>query len=84
MMSEAREVLDRLTVAVVAKDAQVIAECYAENAVVVTPDEGELMGRVTHAQYDPAQVNEDDLQAAGDAVVEAIKSLPGFISHQVP
>jgi uncharacterized protein (TIGR02246 family) len=44
-MSEARDVLDRLTAAMVAKDAQTVAECYAEDAVAVTPDEGELRGR---------------------------------------
>jgi uncharacterized protein (TIGR02246 family) len=50
-MSEAREVLDRLTAAVVAKDAKAVAECYAEDAVAVTPDEGELEGRDRIADY---------------------------------
>ena|SRR5687767_13903382 len=50
-MSEAREVLDRLTAAVVAKDAEAVAECYAEDAVAVTPDEGELGGRDRIAKY---------------------------------
>jgi hypothetical protein len=50
-MSEPREVLDRLTAAVVAKDAQTVAECYAEDAVAVTPDEGELRGRDRIAEY---------------------------------
>jgi ketosteroid isomerase-like protein len=50
-MSEAREVLDRLTAAVVANDAQAVAGCYAEDAVAVTPDEGELRGRDRIAEY---------------------------------
>lgn len=50
-MSEARDVLDRLTAAVVAKDAQTVAGCYAEDAVAVTPDEGELRGRERIAEY---------------------------------
>jgi predicted ester cyclase len=50
-MSEAREVLDRLTAAVDAKDAKGVAECYAEDAVAVTPDEGELRGRDRIAEY---------------------------------
>jgi hypothetical protein len=50
-MSEARDVLDRLTAAVVAKDAQAVAECYAEDAVAVTPDEGELRGSDRIAEY---------------------------------
>jgi ketosteroid isomerase-like protein len=50
-MSEARDVLDRLTAAVVAKDAKAVAECYAEDAVAVTPDEGELRGRDRIAEY---------------------------------
>jgi hypothetical protein len=50
-MSEAREVLDRLTAAVVAKDAQAVAGCYTEDAVAVTPDEGELRGRDRIAEY---------------------------------
>ena len=50
-MSEAREVLDRLTAAVVAKDAQAVAACYSEDAVAVTPDEGELRGPDRIAEY---------------------------------
>lgn len=45
-MGEAREVMDRLTDALTAHpDLKVIAELYAEDAVAVTPDEGEIRGR---------------------------------------
>lgn len=44
-MGEAREVLDRFTDAFVRGDLEAAANCYAEDAVAVTPDEGELHGR---------------------------------------
>jgi ketosteroid isomerase-like protein len=45
-MGEAREVLDRLTDAVFTiRDLKAIADLYAENAVAVTPDQGEIVGR---------------------------------------
>jgi ketosteroid isomerase-like protein len=43
-MGQAREVLDRLTSAAMAKDKDTQAACYAADAVAVTPDEGELVG----------------------------------------
>ncbi|MFN2556357.1 MAG: ester cyclase [Nitriliruptorales bacterium] len=50
-MGEAREVFDRLTVALQRGDLEAAANCYAEDAVVVTPDEGELHGRERIMQY---------------------------------
>ncbi len=44
-MGQAREVMDRLTAAVMAKDMEAAAECYAEDAVAETPDAGTLRGR---------------------------------------
>ncbi|WP_037674555.1 ester cyclase [Streptomyces griseus] len=51
-MSEARDVMDRLTEALTTKaDAKLIAELYAPDAVAVTPDGGELHGRENIADY---------------------------------
>ncbi|MEU0942581.1 nuclear transport factor 2 family protein [Streptomyces canus] len=50
-MGEAREVMDRLTEAVTHPDLKVIAELYAEDAVAVTPDEGEIRGRDNIVEY---------------------------------
>ncbi|TLM81530.1 ester cyclase [Pseudarthrobacter sp. NamE5] len=44
-MGQAREVMDRLTSAMNAKDREMLAGCYAANAVAYTPDQGELRGR---------------------------------------
>lgn len=44
-MGQAREVMDRLTTAMNAKDKESLARCYAAGAVAYTPDEGELTGR---------------------------------------
>ena len=51
-MGQAREVMDRLTVALTSKaDAEVIGELFARDAVAVTPDGGELHGRDDIAEY---------------------------------
>ncbi|MFF3940643.1 ester cyclase [Streptomyces phaeofaciens] len=51
-MGQAREVMDRLTVALTSKaDAEVIGELFARDAVAVTPDGGELHGRADIAEY---------------------------------
>jgi ketosteroid isomerase-like protein len=50
-MGEAREVLDRMTHALLGRDRDAIAACYAEDAVVVTPDSGEITGREAIARY---------------------------------
>lgn len=44
-MGQAREVMDRLTEAITTADSKTIAELYAQDAVAVTPDGGELHGR---------------------------------------
>ena len=51
-MGEAREVMDRFTAAAFeTKDFTAAAECYADGAVVVTPDQGELTGRDAIVAY---------------------------------
>jgi ketosteroid isomerase-like protein len=51
-MGQAREVMDRLTEAVTtAPDLKAVAEIYAEDAVAVTPDGGELHGREEIVEY---------------------------------
>jgi ketosteroid isomerase-like protein len=44
-MGEARTVMDRATAAMEANDTDAAAACYAEDAVAVTPDSGEIRGR---------------------------------------
>jgi len=51
-MGQARDVLDRMTTLTVeARDVEAAAECYADNAVVMTPDAGEVRGREQIADY---------------------------------
>ncbi len=51
-MGEAREVMDRLTEAVfIRKDLRSVAECYASDAVAVTPDQGDITGRAQIIRY---------------------------------
>ncbi len=50
-MGEAREVLDRFNDAFLRGDLEAAANCYAEDAVAVSPDEGELHGRERIMQY---------------------------------
>ncbi|MFJ7065894.1 ester cyclase [Streptomyces sp. NPDC101115] len=50
-MGEARDVMDRLTEAVTHSDLTALAELYAEDAVAVTPDEGEIRGRDAIVEY---------------------------------
>jgi len=51
MMGEARDVMDRVTAAVVANDRPAVAAGYAEDVVAVTPDEGEVHGRDAVLRY---------------------------------
>jgi ketosteroid isomerase-like protein len=51
IMGEAREVMDRLTAALDAHDVKAAGECYATDAVAVTPDQGEVRGREAIAEY---------------------------------
>jgi uncharacterized protein (TIGR02246 family) len=50
-MGEARDLLDRMTNAVFSGDAEALAGCYADNAVAVTPDYGEVRGRAAIVDY---------------------------------
>ncbi|MBT2438863.1 SgcJ/EcaC family oxidoreductase [Streptomyces sp. ISL-36] len=51
-MGEAREVMDRLTEALTTKpDLEAIADLFAEDAVAVTPDGGEMEGREAIVAY---------------------------------
>jgi ketosteroid isomerase-like protein len=50
-MGQARDVMDRLTEAVFAQDFDTLAEVYAEDAVAVTPDQGEISGRDAILKY---------------------------------
>src|SRR5690606_24959868 len=52
VMGQAREVMDRLTAAVTGEpDLKALAELFAEDAVAVTPDEGEVTGRDHIVEY---------------------------------
>ncbi|MFI7410893.1 ester cyclase [Streptomyces sp. NPDC049627] len=44
-MGQAREVMDRLTDVITHPDLKTLGELYAEDAVAVTPDGGEIRGR---------------------------------------
>ena len=50
-MGNAREVMDRVTAALIGQDFATAAACYAEDAVAVTPDQGEIRGRGAISQY---------------------------------
>jgi ketosteroid isomerase-like protein len=50
-MGEAREAMDRVTAATNAQDRAAVKECYAEDAVLRTPDQGDIRGRDDIASY---------------------------------
>jgi ketosteroid isomerase-like protein len=50
-MGDAREAMDRVTAAVIGQDFAAAAACYAEDAVAVTPDQGEIRGREAIIEY---------------------------------
>ena len=50
-MGEARRVMDAMTDATLQSDLEAAANLYAPDAVVVTPDQGELRGREQIVQY---------------------------------
>ena len=50
-MGKARDAIDRMTTALIAKDLKTVAECYGDYAVAVTPDQGELSGRADIVKY---------------------------------
>ena len=55
-MGEARTVMDRVTRAFTNQDLDAVAACYAEDAVAVTPDVGEIHGREAIRDYFTGQV----------------------------
>lgn len=50
-MSEAREIMDRVTETVFKKDSEALKALYAPNAVAETPDQGALTGPDAIAEY---------------------------------
>ena len=50
-MGEAREVMDRLTDAVMGGNAEAMREVYADDATLVTPDQGEITGADAIGEY---------------------------------
>ena len=50
-MGEARQVMDRMTEAMMSQDFAALGEIYASDAVAVTPDQGEVRGREPIVQY---------------------------------
>lgn len=50
-MGEARKTIDRMTACMVAHDKDGLGATYAPNAVITTPDEGEIKGRENIVKY---------------------------------
>jgi ketosteroid isomerase-like protein len=51
-MGEARDAADRMTAAATtSRDLTALAACYSENAVAMTPDQGEITGREGITEY---------------------------------
>lgn len=50
-MGQPREVMNRLTDALVSGDWKALGECYASDAVIVTPDQNEIKGREAILEY---------------------------------
>ena len=50
-MGQARDTIDRMTECMVSKDLEGLAEAYAPDAVITTPDEGEIKGRDEIVEY---------------------------------
>ncbi|WP_457030958.1 ester cyclase [Kitasatospora sp. P5_F3] len=50
-MGQAREVMDRYTEAITKADLDAVADCFAEDAVAYTPDQGEICGRGNIVTY---------------------------------
>jgi ketosteroid isomerase-like protein len=50
-MGQARELMRRITDAMLAGDAQALADCYAQDTVVETPDRGRFEGRSEVVKY---------------------------------
>jgi predicted ester cyclase len=50
-MGMARDAADRMTTALMSNDLKTVAECYADNAVAITPDQGEVSGQAGIVEY---------------------------------
>ncbi|UKA76402.1 nuclear transport factor 2 family protein [Arthrobacter sp. FW306-07-I] len=50
-MGQASDAMDRLMAAMAAKDIEELADCFAADAVLRTPDQGEISGREAIAEY---------------------------------
>ena len=50
-MGKARDAADRMTTALMSNDLKTVAECYADNAVAITPDQGEVSGQAGIVEY---------------------------------
>ncbi|MCA1825212.1 MAG: nuclear transport factor 2 family protein [Frankia sp.] len=50
-MGQAREVVDRMTEAMMTRDVKALEGLYAPNAVFTTPDQGEITGREAVVDY---------------------------------
>ena len=50
-MGQARDAIDRMTECMVSKDLEGLAATYAADAVITTPDEGEIKGREEIVAY---------------------------------
>ena len=50
-MGEARQTIDRMTECMVTKDLDGLSRTYAPDAVITTPDEGEIKGREAIVEY---------------------------------
>ncbi|MFP5311661.1 MAG: nuclear transport factor 2 family protein [Actinomycetes bacterium] len=50
-MGQARDAMDRLMTAMDAKDRETLADCFTADAVIRTPDQGDLRGRDVIADY---------------------------------
>ncbi len=50
-MGEAREIMDRITGAMMSQDFEALSGMYAAEAVAITPDQGEIRGREQIVRY---------------------------------
>lgn len=50
-MGEARQTIDRMTECMMTKDLEGLSRVYADDAVITTPDEGEIKGREAIVDY---------------------------------
>lgn len=88
-MGQARDLLDKVTAAMLAKDREALGRCYAPDAIAVTPDSGEVKGREAivewfdqfmtafpDLQFDPIAEHEDGDSAIDEGYVIATNTGP--------